>query len=65
MGIPSAVSGTYSRWAQPHHILTMLQVPTKVSKVPSECLNPEGQWTDKAGFSGTLQHLAELYSVRT
>ena len=39
-----------------------MYVPTSVSEVPVEMLNPEAQWSDKQDFKNTLTHLAELYS---
>ena len=44
--------------------MAALQVPSSVSKVPSECLNPENMWKDKANFKDTLTHLAQLYQAR-
>ena len=42
-----------------------MQVPSSVSNVPSEVLNPSNSWKDKSNFNDTLEHLGELYTVCT
>ncbi len=40
-----------------------LHVPTEVSNVPSQILDPATQWPDKGDFNTTLTHLATIYKV--
>lgn len=45
-------------------MLVYVQVPVGVSNVPTEVLNPSNSWKDQEAFSSTLEHLADLYTVR-
>jgi len=38
-----------------------LAIPTKVTNVPDELLNPEHTWADKTAFKNKLVHLANLF----
>lgn len=41
----------------------LLQVPKRISNVPSEILQPSEQWKDRGEFDKSLRHLASLYSA--
>ena len=40
-----------------------LKVPTSVSGVPSNILDPAALWSDSGEYNHTLGHLADLYEV--
>ena len=41
----------------------LVQVPTSVSSVPSDILDPAALWKNANEYNTTLSHLADLYKV--
>lgn len=40
-----------------------VQTPVAVTNVPADMLQPEQQWSDKAAFTKSLNHLGDLYTA--